>query len=323
MPVTPRLPLHAVDSDYPLVLNTGRVRDHWHTMTRTGKSPRLSAHRVEPTLELHPEDAAASGVTEGDLAQIDSRWGMMRARVQISDGQRHGAVFVPMHWSDQFARAGCVAALVNPVTDPLSGQPEAKHTPVCVRAYTPAWHGFVLSRRVLDFPDAAYCVRVRGAGLWRYELAGEKSPEDGPGWARALLCQEDVAVEWIEYLDQRVGHYRGARLVDGRLESCVLIAPMPWLPAREWLMSLFTDEALPGEQRAALLAGTPTPGAGRAAGPVVCACFGVSRDLLLQAIQRDGHASVEALGRALKAGTNCGSCIPELKALLREAVNCA
>ena len=82
IPITPRAPMHAPDAEYPLILNTGRVRDHWHTMTRTGKAARLNAHEVEPCVTLHARDAQQCGVQDGALADIASRWGSMRARVR-------------------------------------------------------------------------------------------------------------------------------------------------------------------------------------------------------------------------------------------------
>ncbi len=126
-------PANAVDDAYPLALNTGRIRDQWHTMTRTGLAARLMSHISEPFVQVHPVDAAANGLTQGALAEVTSRWGRMLARVQVDADQRPGSVFVPMHWSDTLARHARADALVNPALDPVSGQPEFKHTPVRVR----------------------------------------------------------------------------------------------------------------------------------------------------------------------------------------------
>ena len=116
--ITPRPPAHPTDNDYPLVLNTGRVRDHWHTMTRTGLAARLSAHTIEPYIEIHPQDAVSYGVADGTLARVASKWGQSSARVRVADSQRPGSVFVPMHWNDQFGSSGCIDAVVNPAIDP-------------------------------------------------------------------------------------------------------------------------------------------------------------------------------------------------------------
>ncbi len=109
------------------MLNTGRIRDQWHTMTRTGLAPRLSSHIAEPFVQIHPVDAAAHGLSRGGIAELTSRWGRMLARIEVDADQRPGSVFVPMHWSDMLARRARADALVNPVTDPVSGQPEFRH----------------------------------------------------------------------------------------------------------------------------------------------------------------------------------------------------
>ncbi|HEB86712.1 MAG TPA: nitrate reductase, partial [Gammaproteobacteria bacterium] len=140
-------PANLPDTDYPLRLNSGRVRDHWHSLTRTGKSARLSAHIFEPFVELHTTDAKNNCISEGELLRVHSRWGEAIVRARLSDDQQAGSVFMPMHWNDQFASQAGVNALVNPVTDPVSGQPEFKHTPVQIENYEANWYGFILSRR--------------------------------------------------------------------------------------------------------------------------------------------------------------------------------
>ncbi|MHB8535379.1 MAG: molybdopterin-dependent oxidoreductase [Sulfuricaulis sp.] len=322
---TPRAPGNPVDQDYPLVLNTGRVRDHWHTLTRTGLSPKLSMHMLEPCAEIHPQDAQTCDVRDGALVSLASRWGEMLARARVTDTQKPGSVFAPIHWNDQYARRARVDALVNPVVDPLSGQPEFKHTPVKLAPYRPAWHGFLLSRRQLAIPEVSYCVRATGNGFWRYELAGESPPQDWARWARALLCtpvENGIRAEWVDYLDRGAGDYRGARILGHRLESCLFVGPGPDLPARDWLASLFVREDI-ADVRLHLLAGGPPSQKPAAAGGLICSCFGVGKNAIIDAIREKQLGSVEAVGELLKAGTNCGSCIPEIKALLRQAQSAA
>jgi assimilatory nitrate reductase catalytic subunit len=320
--VTPRGPANDRNDEFPLALNTGRVRDHWHTLTRTGLSPRLSGHSVEPFAEIHPQDAQKYEIRDSALMTLATRWGEMLARARVTESQRPGSVFAPIHWSDQYARRARVDALVNPVTDPVSGQPEFKHTPVNIAPYAPAWHAFLLSRRQLNIPEASYCARATGQGFWRYELAGETPSWDWPGWARALLCtpvEDGLRAEWIDYLDSGAGQYRGARLLGGRLQSCLFIARTPELPMRDWLASLFNRETLTREERLHLLAGTLPSQAAALSGGIVCACFSVGKNAIIQMIREKNLASVEAVGQYLKVGTNCGSCVPEIKALLRQA----
>lgn len=317
VPVSQRAPAQPCDADYPLVLNTGRVRDHWHTLTRTGKSPRLSAHRFEPVAEVHPDDAVRHAIQDGGLLCLQSRWGQAILRARVTDTQRLGSVFVPMHWNNQFSSLASVGTLVNPAVDPLSGQPEFKHTPVRLSPYAARWYGFILTRRRLRLQRASYWACARGAQLWRYEVAGDEAPQDWASAARELLCASDQGVEWVEFFDQARNAYRAARIVAGRLESCLFIGPTPQLPSRDWLQALFETERLNAAQRRSLLTAKP-PAGEQDVGRVVCACFGVGINTLRKQIVRDELTTVEAIGATLRAGTNCGSCIPELRALLVE-----
>lgn len=318
LPIEPRPPGIAPTDDFPLILNTGRVRDQWHTMTRTGKAPRLSEHCPEPFVELHPLDMQDSGLSEGELARVFSRWGEVIVRVRGSDGQARGSVFIPMHWNSQYASQARVDALVNPVVDPISGQPELKHTPVRVAPYRTAWHGFLLSRRRLNVQGTSYWARASGDGFYRYEIAGEQAEQDWPAWARQRLCNGDAEVNWVEYLDARSHHYRGVRMVGKRVESCIFIAPDHDLPSRSWLAGLFAKDTLDEDERKGLLLGRP-PAGQQDAGRIVCACFSIGINTLQTAIREQRLTSVDEVGQALKAGTNCGSCVPELKGLLAAA----
>ncbi|HYQ92950.1 MAG TPA: molybdopterin dinucleotide binding domain-containing protein, partial [Candidatus Competibacteraceae bacterium] len=311
-----RTPAHALSEDFPLVLNTGRVRDHWHTLTRTGKSARLSAHVVEPYAELHPVDARVHGIEPDSLLRVFSRWGEAIVRAKINPDQQPGSVFVPMHWGEPYANRGRIGAVINPATDLTSGQPESKHTPVRIQPYRPAWQGFILSRERLKWDTwngLGYRVSVRGPHGWRYELAGEIVPANWADWARSL--QPAVGAEWIDYDDRSAGRYRGASLVNGRLEFCLFIAPDQRLPPRDWLTTLFAKGTLSGTERTALLAGRPGTGE-REQGSILCACFKVGINTLRQAIQEHKLTSPAEIGAVLKAGTHCGSCVPELRKLL-------
>ena len=102
------------------------------------------------------------------------------------------------------------------------------------------------------------------------------------------------------------------------LQACVFVATAKWLPSRNWLATLFGSQRLSDADRLAILAGRAPKGA-LETGPIVCSCFAVGRSTLLRAIRGDKLISVEQIGKALNAGTNCGSCIPELKGLLFES----
>lgn len=315
--INPRPVANPPSDDYPLTLNTGRIRDQWHTMTRTGKSARLSTHIPEAFVQINPLDADNLDINEHDLVMIKSHWGEITVRANVTDAVPPGMVFSPMHWNDQYASNAAVGKLVNPVCDPVSGQPEFKHTPVSVQKVTKAWYGFLLSRRQLDLSAQDYWNLNKGLQLWRYEIAGNETPQNWAAHARQLLCANEADVSWMEYFDSSIQCYRAARLVGDKLESCVFIGPEPDLPNRDWLMALFEKPLLDEKEKACLLSGRPTESRADA-GASVCACFGVGKNTIIEAIQKNELDSVEAIGKLLKAGTNCGSCIPELKQLLKD-----
>ncbi|MGD8576652.1 MAG: molybdopterin-dependent oxidoreductase, partial [Thiohalophilus sp.] len=311
VPVHPRIPACNTSQRLPLQLNTGRVRDQWHSMTRSGKSPRLTRHIPEPYVEIHPLDAERYNIETGSLATVSGEHGQVIVRARVSEQQQPGSLFVPIHWNDQFASAARIDSLITGKTDPISGQPELKHAPVSVKPYQPAWHGFLLSRHPTRLDNIQYWSRSRGQGLWRYQLAGEIQYEDWPAQARTFLEDTDHEGDWVEYLDPANLEYRAARLINGRLDSCLYIARGPELPGYDWLERLFEVEQISSRQGIALLAGKPLipeddPG------PTICACFGVGRNTLCKSIREEGLDSVDAIGERLRAGTNCGSCIPEL-----------
>jgi assimilatory nitrate reductase catalytic subunit len=221
-----------------------------------------------------------------------------------------------MHWGSAFASNARVGALIAPAVDPVSGQPELKCAPVRVRPYEPKWYGFALAREPLSLPESAYRAVSRGAGYWRYELAGDELPASWPEWADGVLGARAAR---IEFSDTAGGRYRGANVEGQALNSCLFVATAKWLPSRTWLGSLFGSAALDDADRLAILAGR-APKGGLESGPVVCSCFAVGRSTLLRAIRGDGLVSVEQIGKALRAGTNCGSCIPELKGLIAQSV---
>ncbi len=317
IPLAPRLPAHAVSEEFPLVLNTGRIRDQWHTMTRTGQSPKLANHLPEPYIDLHPQDAMLSGVRENELARLVTRWGSMVARARFSGELRRGQVFVPIHWNGQFASDARVGALVNPVVDPVSGEPEFKHTPCRVEEFRVTWHGFVFTRQPLAIADAAWWTRVQGGHFLRYELAGRAGISDPPSWARTLLSVPESDADWLEYSDRSAGSYRAAHVVDDRIASCVFVSPRPDLPSRTWLAGLFAQAKLKDLDRVGLLIGAPaTPQADT--GPTICSCYGVGRKTITNAIRKNGLTTTQQVGQCLKAGTNCGSCVPEIKSILAE-----
>jgi assimilatory nitrate reductase catalytic subunit len=300
--------------NYPFRLITGRIRDQWHTMTRSGLSPRLGAHLPEPFVELHPNDAAKLGLSETGFARLRSAHGACVLRVRISASQQPGTVFAPIHWSDATASAARVGELIAPFTDPFSGQPEAKATPVAIEPVAFTYRGFVLSRTPVELPADHWWARVTiGHGVGTL-IAGDDAPAQWRACAATLFGEgRDLA----EYCDEPAGLYRMAAFADGRMVGLLFIAPADAAPQWDGVKALFEAEVLGEAERRAVLSGRSTAGLPQA-GPIVCACFGVGLNTLREAIQSGAAVSVEAIGQALRAGTNCGSCLPELRKLVAE-----
>jgi assimilatory nitrate reductase catalytic subunit len=296
----------------PLRLNTGRIRDQWHTMTRSGISPRLGQHLPEPFVEVHPEDAIKFGVSDGDFARVVTDYGQCTLRVAVSERQQRGMLFAPIHWSEETAATARVGALVAPFTDPFSGQPENKATPASIVPYEYVFRGFALSRVRLELPDHVWWARVTVAGGYGYLFADNADLARWQSWLRSI-AGSDLA----EYKDFGGGVYRAASFAEDRIATCLFIGPAG--DAGDWdgVKSLFALDVLSEDQRRMLLSGKSTDGL-ESCGPVVCACFGVGSTTICDAIGK-GACSVAEIGVQLKAGTNCGSCIPELKRLIAQA----
>jgi assimilatory nitrate reductase catalytic subunit len=317
VPTTPRAPVKHTDQEFPLVLNTGRIRDQWHTMTRSGKAARLTSHIPEPYVDMHAQDVLLSGAREGELVRVSTRWGSLIARLKVSGELPRGMMFVPIHWSNAYSSDARVGALVNPIVDPISGEPELKHTPARVTPFVVSWQGFILSRDRVPNLDVTWWTTTRGEQFHRYEIAGRRVFGDWSRWARHLFDAKHEQADWMEYSDPNAGIYRAALLVDNRLAACVFLSPRPDLPTRSWLSSLFVKDRVTERDRAGLLMGqSPDPRAD--AGPVVCSCFGVGQKTICSAIRQYNLTTPQQVGQKLKAGTNCGSCVAEIKMLLAE-----
>ena len=309
----------ATSAAYPFALNTGRIRDQWHTMTRSGKTPRLMSHYAEPFAELHPGDAKAAGITTGTLVEVRSPHGAVVVRADISDRQRPGSVFVPMHWTGQLASGARVNANVESVIDPVSGQPELKHTPVSVAPFAAEWHALLITAAKPTGLTAEYWALAPVKAGWRTELAWRDAPADWGALAETLIGSAGQ----VSYRDDAGGHMRFAAFEDGldeaglrsdRLTGALFVSRTPITAARSWAGDQLATRFATPTGRLRLLAGRPAA-ATPDRGPTICACFDVGLNQIASAVTA-GCVSVEAVGCALKAGTNCGSCRSEIKRII-------
>lgn len=305
VPVNPLSHGATVSALYPLILNSGRIRDQWHTMTRTGYVARLMQHIAEPFVEVCPADAVRFSLCDGQLARISSPRGVMVARVRISDAQREGNAFAPMHWNAAFARQGKVNALVEGRCDPVSGQPESKQTAVRIQPWQPAWQGELYAREGLEMPSSVYWWRKAS----RLTVACDKpllswvmEYASGRGWQLqvAQTGERSSVLAWHE-----------GQLMLGFWEGTAL----PALAHTVIEAAFHSPPVLPAE-RHALLNGQSV-GKAMDPGRIICSCFSVGEEAIREAIA-GGCDSVTALGAKLRCGTNCGSCVPELKGLFQD-----
>lgn len=317
IPIAPRSPVECLSEHYPLVLNTGRVRDHWHTMTRTAKSQRLSRHIKEPFMQCHPDTAKQFQVKENDLVKVKSEWGEVLIRAEITTRQRIGEVFIPLHWNDQFSARARIDAVVNPHFDPISGQPEFKHTPVNIKLVKHKWFGFMLTRKEFNLDLFQYWSKFREKDNWHYEFSSNGT-HDVLQFKK--LVQNGMDYDWIEYNDEFSESMRYFWFDNEQLQGCIFIATdYESLPPREWLSEQFTDLEVNFQQRAKLFAATSGPERPDS-GPIICSCFNVGKNIILDYISEFSPGDIDKIGKHLKAGTNCGSCKPELKCLLNQTL---
>ena len=209
---------------------------------------------------------------------------------------------------------GRVGAVVNPVVDPVCRQPESKHTPVQVSPYDANWHGLLLTRERATWPAVDYVVEVKGQQHDALILADSRALPDPltamTGW---LPLQPEWAL--LSYQDPQRGHHRLAAIDQhGLLQAVFLISSEPDLPASTWLGGQFERAELDLRTRQALLSGRAP--AGEDVGRIICACFSVGEKTIAKAIEQQQLATIDAIGECLKAGTSCGSCVPEIKTIL-------
>ena len=306
----------ATSDEFPFRLNTGRVRDQWHTMTRSGASPRLALHSPEPFVEVNPADARRHGLAAGGFARVTTQHGEVLLKVVVSDGQRPGSLFAPIHWSHATASAARIGELVAPATDPHSGQPEAKATPAAIAPVAFASRGFALTRRPIVLPPPTWWARLAVAGGVGYLFATNDGVTVWRQAAHALLAGGVESTEFAEYIDVPHGLYRVAAFAQGRLEGCLFVGPAEAAPQWDAVKEMFAADALAAAQRLMVLAGRSAAGLPDV-GPVVCSCFGVGLNVIRGTLRSGAATNVEEIGKALRAGTNCGSCLPELKRIVQ------
>jgi assimilatory nitrate reductase catalytic subunit len=275
-------------------------------MTRTGMSPRLATHLPEPFVEVHPDDAARASLVDGGFARVATAHGTCIVKVVISEDQQAGSLFLPIHWSGNTASCARADDLVSACTDPHSGQPEAKATPASIAPVAFAMRGFVRTHRPIALPRATWWTRVATADGHEYRIASDHGPMMWHDFAYGLLAAD---AKLAEHLDQRT--YRAVAIVDGEVDGLICVGPSGLPLTMDGLGALDgPDDGIPLAQLAAVsMVETES---------VVCACFNVGTDCIRNAVASGVAGTVAEIGHVTRAGTNCGSCLPELKQIVAQ-----
>ena len=305
----------------PLHLLTGRLRDQWHGMSRTGTVSRLFAHAEEPRLSMNPADLRVRGLVDGDLARLKSARAELRVRVRADEELRPAQVYLPMHWGGRYLRGGGVNALTVSRFDPVSKQPELKHAAVQVEKLDLPWELVAMrAGDVLRYLDAVQPLLQRfdyaSCGLYghAYPVLVFRAAMQAPA-AAALVAALDQALDLnddtraMDYQDARRGVAKRVLIAGGKLIGARLSGETA---AREWLKELIAGDASAESVRRWMLAPVARPPSGeRTRGRVLCTCLDVA-----EADIRERFAagmSVAEVQSALGCGTGCGSCVPELR----------
>ncbi|MDB5812854.1 MAG: nitrate reductase [Betaproteobacteria bacterium] len=319
-----------VDARHPLALNTGRLRDQWHAMSRTGTVARLFNHVEEPLLSMHARDMERRGLKDGDIARLKSRRGELAVRVAASDQVRAAQVFMPMHWGGQFMRGGGVNALTVAAFDPQSKQPELKHAAIEVEKLVLPHRVVAMRRFTAAEADGAQALRdelqplLEGFDYATLTLSGRDDlvvvlrgyaaqpiVESVLAMLDRLLDLQDTR-RTMRYVDARRGVEKAARIENGIVQSVCLAGETA---AHDWLKNMMTQGASADAMRAWILAPVAVPPRGSFnRGAIVCNCFDVSASEIGALLA--GGADLGQLQAKLKCGTECGSCVPELKRMI-------
>ena len=321
---TPYLPTaEDTDARFPLHFNTGRLRDQWHGMSRTGNVGRLFSHVEEPLLSMHADDMARRKLMDGDIVQVTSRRGNLHLRVAASPEMRPGQTFMPMHWGNQFMRGLGANALTINKFDPQSKQPELKHAAVQVSKLNLPWqivamrsgeaaHRLARLQPLLaQFDYAALGLYGRDNELVILQAAHHAAAPDALLNEIDEILQLDDTHKVMNYRDAKRGISKRALLHGDHLIGVRLTGETV---ARDWLKELIAQTTDTKLLRQWLLAPVSAPPAGQnPRGRIICNCFDVAEQEVANEIKLG--MDLPAIQKKLKCGTECGSCLPELKRL--------
>jgi len=312
LPITAKEPRQQPD-DTQFVLNTGRLRDQWHTMTRTGRAARLWQHRQEPFVEISPADAQRLGLENSMLVRVQHRnQGETLVRVRVEPGQRDGELFAPMHWTAQFSSNARVNQLIESVTDPFSGQPELKQGRVTLEPIaTDTEYAYLLTDRPIEQSELTQLTYWSHSLVAQGHLYALAAPTGETDW-QALFYRVTEQEPNLIAIGRNTSALRAATVLNQRLTGYLYLNKTHRPPELSWVSSKIGTTLTTQERQRLLSLKSPSC---VDTGTVICSCFQV-RDSQLKEAVTEGAETLTELQKQLRCGTNCGSCIPELKAFL-------
>ncbi|MGI0117506.1 molybdopterin-dependent oxidoreductase [Zooshikella sp. RANM57] len=308
-----KAPASTVDTNFPFILNTGRIRDQWHTMTRTALAPRLSTHIPEPFINIHPVDAYTQHIINLALARISSTQGTVIARACITEEVKPGQIFMPIHWTHVLSSNGQIGKLINAHVDPLSGQPELKFTPITISPWNYQSEAIIISQQNIQLEKKfEYWVKQHIKNGYLYRIASQQPVTK----TLALLLAQLNSLKScsrLEYYNNTRQLHRYSFIRNQQLQACFFIAPKLNQSDFTWLNEILTTNFHVHIQQS-LLSGNAIDELTQ--GKIICACKQIGHKTICNAINKHHLETVKAVASATQAGSVCGSCIPEIEILL-------
>lgn len=304
------------ESSDRFLLNTGRIRDQWHTMTRTGLSARLSSHLGEPFVEINPEDAKKLAIEDASIVDVKSLFGTSRLRALITDRVAISEVFVPMHWTNVYSSLGRINAMVHPIHDPVSGQPASKNQQVVLAPTDIKTYGYMVSRQKPSPLNHEYWAIAPAESGWKTEFASSLQAEE---LMQSIVNRAKISIsqaQGVSFSDQGQSCFRECWFDENnRLQQAVFLSPSPVKVSRNAVVELLSHDFTSSPDRLAVVsaAGLATS---EDIGAIICSCMQVGSKTIQKAIDA-GCDTVQRVGEQCRAGTQCGTCRSDIVRMIK------
>lgn len=285
-------------------LNTGRQRDQWHTMTRTGHIAHLAASELEPTVYMNTLSATQNRLKAGQLTKLFQPTSntSIYAKVAIDEGLGFQELFMSMHWAGRYGGESSVNAIINSAKDPISGQPAFKSSYVEVQDAAVKTYGMFIGTQ-FDSGKFLYSAfqAESNLGIWRF--AHDKRPKK-QSFCRTEKSRRitiDIAQGWLAVDYDLVG--------DVRIIRSVLVVSSEPIQTDYTNFTHLIGKPMELSQLLTIIQS-------QSSAKLVCSCFRVTDKQIHDAMEKQDCTSLTQLQNKLKCGTNCGSCVSQIKQMV-------